>query len=441
MTSLRLYTKRQPFYKQYKSKIMAQEKKLTIGLFGFGVVGEGIYNVLQQASSINATIKKICIKHANKKRAAPAELFTTSYEALLEDDEINVIVELIDDADEAYKIVTASLHKGKAVVSANKKLIAEHLPELLALQGATKTSFLYEAAVAGSIPILRNLEEYYDNDLLHGMQGVINGSTNYILDKVIEHNLTYKEALLEAQQAGFAESNPELDVSGRDAVNKLTLLLAHAYGIVTSPDHLICRGIQEIQDSDVRYAKEKGFRIKLVAHASKLRDGDVTAFVLPQFVTPGSQLYNVKQEFNGIILKSHLADEQFLYGKGAGRYPTASAVISDISALRYGYRYEYKKYHAATESKLTEDYFIKVYVGFDSWADVNKWDFENIDELYSTEGRQHLVGLIHAKKFKEADWISNPAISIIACPNPVVSKEEIVGRSLKKISLQLAGAR
>ena len=188
---------------------MKQDKVLQIGLFGFGVVGEGIYKVLQQTPSLQANIKKVCIKHADKERNAPSDLFTTEYTALLNDQEIDLIVELIDDANEAYKIVSTALRNKKSVVSANKKMIAEHLQELIALQNENGVSFLYEAAVCGSIPIIRNLEEYYDNDLLQSICGIVNGSTNYILTKIIEEGLTYQEALLKAQQLGFAERNPE----------------------------------------------------------------------------------------------------------------------------------------------------------------------------------------------------------------------------------------
>ena len=193
---------------------MKQDKVLQIGLFGFGVVGEGIYKVLQQTPSLQANIKKVCIKHADKERNAPSDLFTTEYTALLNDQEIDLIVKLIDDANEAYKIVSTALRNKKSVVSANKKMIAEHLQELIALQNENGVSFLYEAAVCGSIPIIRNLEEYYDNDLLQSICGIVNGSTNYILTKIIEEGLTYQEALLKAQQLGFAESNPALDVEG-----------------------------------------------------------------------------------------------------------------------------------------------------------------------------------------------------------------------------------
>jgi homoserine dehydrogenase len=414
-------------------------KQLTVGLFGFGVVGEGIYQVLLQTPSLQATIKKICIKHPDKVRNAPSDLFTTDYDTLLNDEAINVVVELIDDADEAYKIVTRALRSGKHVISANKKLIAEHLQELLELQEQFNVSFLYEAAVCGSVPIIRNLEEYYDNDLLQSVYGIVNGSTNYILSRISSDGLTYQEALLQAQQLGFAESNPQLDVSGRDAVNKLSILLTHAYGVLVKPDQLLYKGIDHLQAADIHYAKEKGYKIKLVAQAVKVGTNKIAAFVLPQFVTADNQLYAVNDEFNGVTLESKLADRQFLYGKGAGRFPTSSAVISDLSALRYQYRYEYKKLNSPVEHALTIDYYLKVYVGFESWADINKWDFESIEALYSTEHRQHLIGLIHAEKLAEAEWANADNVSVIACPDAIVQKETLVKKSLKKISLQLAG--
>ena len=154
---------------------MSNKQNVVIGLFGFGTVGEGIYHVINATPSLDARIKKICIKNPLKERAAPKELFTTNYDDLLNDEEINLIVELIDDAGEAYKIVTKAFRNGKPVVSANKKMIAEHLSELIQLQAQYGVSFLYEAAVAGSIPIIRNLEEYFDNDLLQGVCGIING--------------------------------------------------------------------------------------------------------------------------------------------------------------------------------------------------------------------------------------------------------------------------
>jgi homoserine dehydrogenase len=361
------------------------------------------------------------------------------YDDIIGDQEINLVVELIDDAAEAFTIVSAALTKGKVVVSANKKMIAEHLPALLHLQKKHNASFLYEAAVCGSIPIIRNLEEYYDNDLLQGICGIVNGSTNYILTKIISDGLTYPQALAEAQQLGFAESDPALDVEGRDAANKLTILLLHAYGIIAHPGRLLYAGITHIHADDSVFAEEKGYGIKLAAQARRLSNGKVAAFVLPQFVTTESQLYHVHNEFNGVVIESQLADQQFLYGKGAGRYPTSSAVVSDISALRYQYRYEYKKLNNNEQYELTDDYYLRVYLSFNSWDEVNKWDFESIDEFHSTQGRQVVIGLLHARQVMNAEWLQNEAVSLILLPNGIVEKGALLTKAMKKISLQLGG--
>ena len=200
---------------------------LTIGLFGFGVVGQGLYDVLKSTPTLQASIKKICIKNSSKIRSLDSNIFTTDASLLLEDENINVIVELTDDADAAFIIVKQALQNKKAVVSANKKMIAEHFEELYALQQEYKTPFLYEASCCASIPVIRNLEEYYDTDLLQSFRGIINGSTNFILTKIFQDQLEFNEALLLAKQLGFAESNPLLDIGSFDAANKLSILLAH----------------------------------------------------------------------------------------------------------------------------------------------------------------------------------------------------------------------
>lgn len=416
---------------------MTAHKKLTIGVFGFGVVGEGLYKVLQKTESLNATIKKICIKNPDKKRNAPAELFTTDKNELLNDNEINVIVEVIDDANAAFEIVSTAIKNGKASVSASKKMIAEHMPALLALQKEYDVPFLYEAAACASIPVLRNLEEYYDNDLLHSIKAIVNGSTNFILTKIFDDYLTFKNALLQAQQLGFAESNPKLDVEGYDAVNKWAIVLVHAYGIVEHPDNIVFTGIQNIQLSDAVVAKEKHYQIKLVAQAQKQSSGKVAAFVLPQFVSQDEPLAFVKNEYNGVVIESGFADKQFFYGKGAGSFPTASAVLSDISALRYDYRYEYKKLSHHTPHELTHDFFVKFYISFDDWKDIPKDDFESILEWHSDQERKYLIGIIHFVKLKDSDWWKTNNVSFILTPDPIIESMDI--RDLKKRSLELAG--
>lgn len=412
-------------------------QQLNIGLFGFGVVGEGLYKVLQQTPSLKAEIKKVCIKNPGKKRNAPESLFTTDKEELLGDPSINVIVEVIDDADAAFEIVSTALRNGKQVVSASKKMIAEHLPALLELQNETGQSLLYEAAACASIPVIRNLEEYYDNDLLHSIKAIVNGSTNFILTKIFEEGLDFKQALLLAQQAGFAESNPKLDVEGYDAVNKWTFLLTHAYGITSGPNEILFNGIQNIHATDATVASGKKQEIKLVAQAQKLQNGKVAAFVLPQFIKQEDHLAFVKNEYNGVVIESGFSDKQFFYGKGAGSFPTASAVLSDISALRYGYKYEYKKLYHHQPHSLSQDIFLRVYISFDDIALVPKEEFEWIEEWHANEDRKYLVGVIAFSKLKNSNWWKENNNSLILTPDPVI--EETETRKLKKRSLELAG--
>jgi homoserine dehydrogenase len=416
---------------------METHKQLVIGLFGFGVVGEGLYKVLLQTPSLKANIKKICIRHPGKKRNAPAGLFTTEKDLLLNDPEINVIVEVIDDADAAFEIVSIALRNNKQVVSASKKMIAEHLPALLDLQEETGCSLLYEAAACASIPVIRNLEEYYDNDLLHSIKAIVNGSTNFILSRIFEEKLEFKQALLLAQQLGFAESDPTLDIEGFDAVNKWTFLLTHAYGIIEKPGNILFSGIQNIQAEDAAVAKEKNYEIKLIAEAKKLENGKVAAFVLPQFVKKEDHLAFVKDEYNGVVIESGFADKQFFYGKGAGSFPTASAVLSDISALRYQYRYEYKKLYHHTPLELSADIFLRVYLSFNDWDDIPKERFEWIEEWHAQEKRKYLVGVIAFNELKNHSWWKENQVSLILTPEPIIEDIEI--RKIKKKSLELAG--
>lgn len=416
---------------------MDTHKQLTIGLFGFGVVGEGLYKVLQQTPSLKATIKKICIKHPGKKRNAPESLFTTDKTELLNDPGINVIVEVIDDSKAAFEIVSTALRNDKDVVSASKKMIAENLKALLSLQEQTGRSFLYEAAACASIPVIRNLEEYYDNDLLHSIKAIVNGSTNFILTKMFDEKLDFRQALLLAQQQGFAESDPRLDVEGFDAANKWTFLLTHAYGITESTADILFNGIQNINAKDAQVAKSKDQQIKLVAEAKKLQNGKVAAFVLPQFVKQHDHLAFVKNEYNGVVIESGFADKQFFYGKGAGSFPTASAVLSDISALRYQYKYEYKKLYHHIPQQLSGDFYLRVYVSFDDLKNVPRERFEWIEEWYAQEERKYLVGVISFDELKKNNWWRENNTSLILAADPVIEDVEI--RKLKKKSLELAG--
>ncbi|RYY44669.1 MAG: homoserine dehydrogenase [Chitinophagaceae bacterium] len=416
---------------------LPQSKTLTLGLFGFGVVGKGLYDVLQSTPGLQASIKKICIKNPDKTRAIPQEHFTANANELLEDDSINVIVELIDDAAAAYHIVKAALQKGKSVVSANKKMIAAHFEEFFYLQHQHGAALLYEGACCASIPIIRNLEEYYDNDLLSSVKGIVNGSTNYILTKIFDDGLSFKDALLQAQQLGFAESNPALDIEGHDAANKLSILLAHAFGKIVSPSSFLYNGITAIKKSDADLARQKKLKIKLVATAQKINEGEIAAFVLPQFVDDQDELYGVSNEFNALITESSFADKHFFKGKGAGAYPTAAAVLSDIAALRYHYKYEYKKYLQENRLELSNNYHLKVFVSADDIEKIDKDQFAWIEEWHNEKNNNWVVGIIQSKQLQENDWWKQPGLSLILTKNPIVQNVEY--REIGKKSLELAG--
>jgi homoserine dehydrogenase len=404
------------------------KQKLNIGLFGYGCVGSGLYEVLKQTPDFNAEIIRICVKNKNKKRNIAKNNFTFDKNDLLNDDSINVIVELIDNADDAFEIVSAALKSGKAVVTANKKLIAEHFEELYALQQLYNTPLLYEASVGGAIPIIRTLEEYYDNDTLSSIEGILNGTTNFILTKTANENKGYREVLKEAQALGFAESDPTLDVQGFDPKYKLTILLAHAFGLLVKPDEILNYGIHHLNERDVQYAKEKGYRIKLVAQATK--EGDtVRALVLPKFVKADDAFYNVNNEFNAVQVSAAFSDKQLLKGKGAGSYPTAAAVLSDISALRYDYRYGYRKIAASNELVLNNTDLINIYLRYSDDDIFEQLIFETVEEQFVSKEYKYIIGTVPLYQLLNADLNNQKGIFIAEAGDP---KESAIAFSVVK---------
>jgi homoserine dehydrogenase len=369
-------------------------KKLKIGLFGFGVVGQGLYDIIR-TKNLNIEIVKIAIKDASKKRSLPPELFTTDKGELLNNPEINTIVELINDTEAAYEIVATALSTGKNVVSSSKKMVALYLQELIDLQHQYGTSLLYEGAVCGSIPIIRNLEEYYDNELLHSISGIFNGSSNYILSKGYNENMDYDTALKLAQDLGFAETDPTMDVGGFDAKFKLVIAAAHAYGVIIKPEEVLNVGIQNLSAYDLQYAREKKLKIKLVPVAKELDDQHVTMFVLPKLVNENEFLYNVDYEYNCVTVQAAFADQQFFYGKGAGGHPTGSAVLSDIAALRYDYQYEYKKAHQKKDLKFTNNIELNIYLRYEDEDLVEALQFEYIHERFYSGNYKFVTGKIN----------------------------------------------
>lgn len=402
-------------------------KKLTIGLVGFGCVGSGLYQVLNQSNLIDANIKTIVVKDKEKERTLPKEHFSFDVEDIFQDEEINAVIELINDSDVAFEIVKRALESGRDVVSANKKLIAEHLDELLALAKNNNASFLYEGAVAGSIPIIRNLEEYYNNDSVKSVEGIVNGTTNYILTKSND-GIGYDQALKEAQELGFAELNPTLDVDGFDSKYKLVLLLKHAFGVTVDPSNLLNSGIRNISKNEVAYAGEKGYRIKLFSRAEKIGN-KVVGFVAPHFVKPSHFAYSVDNEFNAVVVEGLFSDQQLFIGKGAGSHPTASAVLSDVSALKFDYKYEYRKTIENSGLSYSEDFFIRVYVGSGYIESINEIPFYKVDELFQSDAYSFQTGWVRFSDISKIDFNNHEQISLIVLPDALRSAEDFQSNS------------
>lgn len=393
--------------------------KVNIGLFGFGVVGQGIYRVVESAVNAHATVKRIAVRSLSKPRAVAVDpaLLTDNPDDIFSDPDINLIVEVVDDPEASLSIVTRALKAGIPVVSGNKAMIARHLPELIELQRLHGTALLYDASSCGSIPVIRNLEEYYDNDLLLEVKGILNGSSNFILSRVFDHNENYADALRRAQDLGFAESDPSFDIEGYDSLFKLIIITVHALGVYVKPERIFTYGITHMHDADIRYAREKGVKIKLVAQVVKVDDSHFTMFVMPEFVSPSRYIYSVDDEYNGVVIRGECYDRQFMFGKGAGSLPTASSILSDIMALRHDYRYEYKKMSYIDRPEYTTDILLQVYVRYSVSNIPAILPFVRVLEQYISTESCYIVGEIRLSDLiARREALSAPDIFLVNIP-------------------------
>ncbi|WBO84613.1 homoserine dehydrogenase [Hymenobacter yonginensis] len=363
---------------------------LRIGLIGFGCVGQGLYDILQQQPEAGFEIARIAVKNPTKARTLPLNRFDFRADDLLQDASLDVLVEVIDDADEAFRLVREALCQGRRVVTANKAMLARHLPELVQLQQQTGGTLLYEAAVCGSIPVIRTLDAYFGAEPLRSVTGILNGSSNYVLTRMGEAGADYAPALAEAQQKGFAETDPTLDMGAFDPRSKAVLLAAHAYGAFLNPDEVLNLGIEGISAVDIAFAASQGQKIKVIAGLQRLPDGRVTVLVTPQLVGPESPLYSVDDEFNGVVIEADFAGEQFLRGRGAGGHPTGSAVLADLAALRQGFAYQYPK--AAEAPEYASDLEVEIYLRTDEDRIIDLLDFSEISE--EADEDEYVVGYV-----------------------------------------------
>lgn len=316
---------------------------LGIGLAGFGTVGSGVWNTLHRngdlitgrtGGGVALHIAKILVRDRAKARSTvsdvPAEVFTTDWKALVADPAVEIVVELIGGTTDAFDIVAAALRAKKPVVTGNKALLAERGVELFALSRENDTPIHFEAAVAGGIPIIRTVQDSFVGNRIHSFSGIINGTSNYILGRMTDAGLDFSAALAEAQSLGYAEADPALDVNGWDAAHKAILLATLAYGFPINPEDVHVSGIEQVKPTDISFAKDLGYVVKLLAVIREQSDGQVELRVQPSFIAKSHILASVHGVFNAVAVHGDAAGESLFYGRGAGQDPTASSVVADL---------------------------------------------------------------------------------------------------------------
>lgn len=358
-----------------------ETNKLKIGLFGFGVVGQGFYQLAKLRASTTLEIIQIAVKNPTKVRSISINEFTFNYLELLHHPDLQLVVEAIDDEIAAYEIVKSALSRGISVVSANKKLLANHLQEFIEISNVTGAKLLYEAAAAAAIPIIGLLNSFFNSEPVLRIEGIVNGTTNYILTKMQQEQFSYSEALKEAQALGFAESNPASDVDGHDASYKLTLLSAHAFGKIFTPNKILRYGIRFITNADVQDVIQHQKVIKLLAIALETQEG-LVAIVLPTILDATHKLASISAEFNAINLVVEDSGTHFLVGKGAGSMPTGASILKDIHRLDKN-EYQYSKVNNSPFEINPKNYQIEIIISYvksynlEGFKEINKRKLEN----------------------------------------------------------------
>ncbi|ADL43046.1 homoserine dehydrogenase [Caldicellulosiruptor obsidiansis OB47] len=307
-----------------------------VAIMGFGVVGSGVWEVLtKNASSIAKRAgEEISVKYILDIRDFPdhpaKDLMIKDFDVILNDPEVSIVVETIGGLEPAYTYTKKLLLNRKHVVTSNKELVAKHGPELLKIAKENNINYLFEASVGGGIPIIRPLQNCLAGNQITEIAGILNGTTNYILTQMKKYSLSFEDALKEAQEKGYAERNPSNDIEGHDACRKIAILSSIAYSHYVNYENIYTEGISKITKEDMEYAEELGCTIKLIAMSKKLDNKRVFARVSPLMISYKSPFANVDDVFNAILVKGDAIGDVMFYGQGAGKLPTASAVVGDI---------------------------------------------------------------------------------------------------------------
>ena len=313
---------------------------LGIGLAGLGNVGAGVFKHLTQSRALlrerlgtDLEVRKIAIRDPMKRRdpSVPETLLTTRAEDLLDDPSIQIIVELMGQKELSLALILGALERGKVVVTGNKALLAEHGQEIFATATRCKVPIFFEAAVAGGIPIIKAIRESFIGNHIRSIHGIINGTSNYILTRMTEAGLGFNEALTEAQEAGYAEADPSLDINGGDAAHKAVILASLAYGFWIPTSNVFVEGIEQITAGDIGFARKLGYAIKLLGIIKADDQGKIEVRVHPTLIPKDHVLASVNGVFNALAVHGDIVGESLFYGRGAGQDPTTSSIIADLA--------------------------------------------------------------------------------------------------------------
>ncbi len=389
-----------------------------IAVLGHGVVGSGVLEVLlsHRESIAKRAKEELNVKYILDIREFPdlpyCDRFTKDFDSILNDDSVKIVVEVMGGLEPAFSYVKACLEHGKSVVTSNKELVAAKGAELLAIAQRNNLNFLFEASVGGGIPIIRPISQCLAANEVSEIAGILNGTTNFILTKMIREHMGFEEALELAQQLGYAERDPAADVEGDDACRKICILASLAFGTHVYPRDVHTEGITHVTLGDVGYAEAWGGVIKLIGEVRTLENGKIQIEVCPMFVSRESQLSSVDDVFNGIMVRGDATGDVVFYGKGAGKLPTASAVVADVidcvkhfKARKYLFWEDAKPGYVEPYENMVEDVFIRA-KGNDSDAafEVVEQVFEGAERLIRREEEEGEIGFtVKDVKVKELE--------------------------------------
>jgi len=344
---------------------------VNIAVLGYGTVGSGVVEVIREnGKQINRRIgNELNIKYVLDLREFPGdpveEILVHDYATIVDDPEVDIVVEVLGGIEPAYTFVKTALERGKCVVTSNKELVAKHGAEFLSMAKIRNINFLFEASVGGGIPIIRPINSSMTAEKIEEITGILNGTTNYMLSKMYFEGADYDEVLKDAQARGYAERHPEADVEGLDACRKIAILSSLIAGQQVDYEDIYTEGITNITSTDITYAKKLGMQIKLLA-SSKRKGNSLSAIVAPFLLGPDHPLYGVKDVFNAIFVHGNFLGDAMFYGQGAGKLPTASAVVSDVvDAAKHLHRnimtmWEERKLKLVDIGSVERKFFVRV---------------------------------------------------------------------------------